>query len=149
MKKTLLSSLLATLLVLAQPTWAQQASTGMVRQLTLQETIDLALSSSIASKQATTNKTRSYWQYRTFKANYLPQLSLTGTVPNMSRSIVPVVQPDGTTDFRAVSISNSELALTASQAVGVTGGQFFISTQSQRFDDFNRNQRQYNSFPAI
>jgi outer membrane protein TolC len=147
MKKTFLSSLLATLVLLTSLAQAQQASSG--RLLTLQETIDLALTSSIAAKQTATNKTSSYWQYRTFKANYLPQLSLAGTVPNMSRSIIPVVQPDGTTDFRAVSISNSELALSVSQAVGATGGQFFITSQSQRFDDFNQNQRRYNTFPAI
>ncbi|RNI23738.1 TolC family protein [Rufibacter latericius] len=121
----------------------------MGRRLTLQETIDLALSSSIASKQATTNKTSNYWQYRTFKADYRPHLSLTGTLPDFSRSIVPVIQPDGTTDFKAVSISNSEVGLAVRQAVGFTGGEIFISSQSQRFDDFNQSIRRYNSFPAV
>jgi outer membrane protein TolC len=121
----------------------------ITRQLTLQETIELALSSSTAAKQASTNKTSSYWEYRTFKADYRPQLALSGTLPNFSRSIVPVIQPDGTTDFRAVSINNSDLALSVSQAVGLTGGQVFISSQSQRFDDFNQGVRRYNSFPAV
>ncbi|KAA6431207.1 TolC family protein [Rufibacter glacialis] len=125
----------------------QNAETA--RRLTLQETIDLALSSSTASKQAATNKTSSYWQYRTFKAAYRPHLSLTGTLPDFSRSIVPVIQPDGTTDFKAVSISNSEVGLSVRQAVGFTGGEIFITSQSQRFDDFNQRLRRYNSFPAI
>ncbi|MGV3540223.1 MAG: TolC family protein [Rufibacter sp.] len=144
MKKTLFYIVCWVLgsLTIAQ---AQQVN----RRLTLQETIDLALASSIAVKQAVTNKTSSYWQYRTFKSNYRPQLALSGTLPDFSRSIIPVVQPDGTTDFRAVSISNSDVALSMSQAVGLTGGQFFISSQSQRFDDFNQGLRRYNTFPAI
>ena len=134
--------------------WSAQAQPNAsgsqpAHRLTLQETIALALTSSTAAKQAITNKTSSYWQYRTFKADYRPQLSLKGTLPDFSRSIIPVVQPNGTIDFRAVSISNSEVALSLQQAVGLTGGQIFITSQTQRFDDFNQNQRRYNSFPAI
>ncbi|ALJ01351.1 hypothetical protein DC20_09565 [Rufibacter tibetensis] len=127
----------------------QPSATEPARRLTLQETIDLALGSSIASKQAATNKTSSYWEYRSFRADYRPHLTLRGTLPDFSRSIIPVIQPDGTTDFRAVSISNSDVSLSLGQSVGLTGGQFFVSSQSQRFDDFNQGVRRYNSFPAI
>ncbi|MBC3540591.1 TolC family protein [Rufibacter sediminis] len=150
MKNTLLYIVLFYLLktpaAQAQPS-AQNG--GVARRFTLPETIELALSASTAAKQAATNKTGSYWQYRTFKADYRPHLTLSGTLPDFSRSIIPVIQPDGTTDFRAVSISNSDLSLSLSQAVGLTGGQFFVSSQSQRFDDFNQGVRRYNSFPAI
>ncbi|WP_223808780.1 TolC family protein [Rufibacter hautae] len=148
MKTTLLYIVLVSFFAmpLAQ---AQQTGLEPARRLTLQETIDLALSSSIAAKQASTNKTSSYWQYRTFKADYRPQLALSGTLPDFSRSIVPVIQPDGTTDFKAVSISNSDVGLSMRQAVGFTGGEIFVSSQSQRFDDFNQGLRRYNSFPAV
>ncbi len=142
--------MLASVLFMGE-TQAQQTATDalLARRLTLQETIDLALGSSIASKQAATNKTSSYWQYRTFKADYKPQVTLSGTLPDFSRSIIPVIQPDGTTDFRAVSLSNSDVGVSISQAVGLTGGQLFLTSQSQRFDDFNQGIRRYNSFPAI
>ncbi|MFB9863212.1 TolC family protein [Rufibacter immobilis] len=150
MKNTLLYIVLFCLLKI--PVTQAQSSTQIgevARRFTLPETIELALSASTAAKQATTNKTGSYWQYRTFKADYRPHLTLSGTLPDFSRSIIPVIQPDGTTDFRAVSISNSDLSLSLSQAVGLTGGQLFVSSQSQRFDDFNQGVRRYNSFPAI
>ncbi|QHL87895.1 TolC family protein [Nibribacter ruber] len=148
MKKTLYYIVLG-LVTLAPGAYAQQTVSSVGRQLTLQETIDLALSSSIAAKQAVTNKTSSYWQYRTFKSNYRPQLILKGTLPDFSRTNKAVEQPDGTTEYRAVSISNSDMALSVSQSIGLTGGEVFVTSLTQRFDDFNRGIRNYNSFPAI
>ncbi|GAA4352593.1 TolC family protein [Hymenobacter saemangeumensis] len=115
--------------------------------LTLPAIIDQALSHSAAGHQAHTNRETGYWQWRGFQANYRPQLGLQGTVPNFSRVITPVVQPDGTTDFRAVRINNSNLALTLSQNIGLTGGQLVLGSEVQRFDDFNGELKRYNNQP--
>src|SRR5690606_25479539 len=74
---------------------------------------------------------------------------LTGTLPDFSRTIMPVTQPDGTTDFKPVSINNSELGLSLSQVVSPTGGRVFVTSLMQRFDDFDRDQTRYNGNPAI
>src|SRR6476646_7836479 len=87
--------------------------------LTLTEVIAQALDHSAAGQQTITNRETSYWTWRAYQANYRPQLGVLGTLPNFSRVITPVVQPDGTTDFRAVRINNSNLALTLSQNVGM------------------------------
>jgi outer membrane protein len=42
-----------------------------------------------------------YWQWRTFKSNYQPQLSLSGILPGYSKTTQPVLQPDGTIVFPA------------------------------------------------
>ncbi|WP_052695676.1 hypothetical protein [Hymenobacter sp. AT01-02] len=100
--------ILAFLLLLAGgPVVAQNQSAP----LTLQEVIEVALNQSAVAKQTQTSRDQSYWQWRTYQANYKPQLGLQGTLPGFSRVITPVVQPDGTTDFRAVRINNSNLAL--------------------------------------
>lgn len=128
---------------------AAQTTAPSGPQLTLPEVITLAQQHSVAGQQARTSRELSYWQYRGFQANYRPQLALAGTLPNFNRVVTPVVQPDGTTDFRAVRINSADAALTLSQNVGLTGGQVFIGSEAQRFDDFNGHSRRYNNQPFI
>ena len=41
----------------------------------------------------------SYWGFRTYKAAFLPALSLNATVPNFNRSIIKYQLPDGTYSY--------------------------------------------------
>jgi outer membrane protein TolC len=115
--------------------------------LTLPALIEQTLATSAASLQARAAREGGYWAYRAYQANYRPQLTLAGTVPNFSHVITPVVQPDGTTEFQSVRINNSLLGLGLSQNIGATGGQVVIGSQVQRFDDFARNEKRYNNQP--
>lgn len=144
MKKHYLFCLLFVMLRCA-PSIAQPA----LRKLRLQEVIALAQEQSAVAKQAETSRETRYWQWRSFKSDYKPQLGLEGLLPDFSRTITPVTQPDGTLEFRPVSINNAELGLTLSQAIGPTGGTIFVTSLMQRFDDFDRNQTRYNGNPAI
>ena len=75
--------------------------------LTLQQVVEMAKAKSIASKQASTIKETKYWEYRTFKSNYQPQLSLDGTFPGYNKSFIEVRQPDGTILFQSIHNNNS------------------------------------------
>jgi hypothetical protein len=66
----------------------------------LQEVVEMAKQKSIASKQATTIKETKYWEWRTYKSNYAPQLALNGILPGYSKSFIEVQQPDGTILFQ-------------------------------------------------
>ncbi|WP_299707756.1 TolC family protein [uncultured Pontibacter sp.] len=146
MKKLYLFCLLFVMMLLP---CVQGMAQPAVRQMDLQEVIALAQEQSAAARQAETSRENSYWQWRSFKSEYRPQLGLTGTLPDFSRTIMPVTQPDGTTDFKPVSINNSELGLSLSQVIGPTGGRVFVTSLMQRFDDFDRGQTRYNGNPAI
>ena len=119
------------------------------RQLGLQEVIALAQEQSAVARQVETSRENSYWKWRSFRSEYKPQLSLTGVLPDFSRTYSPVTQPDGTTEFRPVTINNSELGVSLSQVVTATGGSIFVTSLMQRFDDFDRDQTRYNGNPAI
>ena len=67
-----------------------------------------------------------------FTAGLLPQLSLGGNVPAYNRSIIPVLQPDGSTQFRAQQLTNTGLTATLSQQLPLTGGNLFISSSLSR-----------------
>ncbi|MFL5786508.1 MAG: TolC family protein, partial [Flavisolibacter sp.] len=116
-------------------------------QLTLKDVVSMAKETSIASKQAYTVKETKYWQWKTFKSNYQPQLSLQGIAPNYTRSFIPVLQPNGTIFFQPVHNNNSSLNLNFSQSIAQTGTTIYGTTILQRFDDYDRKNTLYNGTP--
>jgi outer membrane protein len=122
-------------------------SFAQTQQYSLPEVVQLAKAQSIAAKQASTLRKTNYWQYRSFIADFKPQLSLNGTLPGFTRSFIEVVQPDGTVSFQPVSNNNSMLNMALSQNIAATGGTVFVQKQLQRFDDFARNNTRYNGIP--
>ena len=107
----------------------------------------MAKARSIASKQATTLKETRYWEWRTYKSGYKPQLSLSGNLPGYSKTYREVLQPNGTIQFQPVRYNNSALNLALSQSIAKTGGTVFGTTQMQRYDDFDRSTILYNGVP--
>ncbi len=136
--------LLLLVLVLLAP---QRAAAQPQMSFSLADIIGLAQGQSVAAQQATTDREIAGWQWKRYRADFRPQLGLSGTLPDFSRAIAPVVQPDGTTDFRAVRLNNSTVQLAVTQNIGLTGGQVYVATGMQRFDDFNGRERLYNAQP--
>ncbi|NEU68561.1 TolC family protein [Spirosoma agri] len=120
---------------------------AQTQKLTLSDVIQVAREQSIAGKQAATLKKTNYWKYRTFLADFKPQLSLDGSLPSFTRSFVQVTQPDGTIAFQPVSNNNSILNLSLSQNIALTGGSIYVQHQLQRFDNFLNNSTLYNGIP--
>src|ERR1700716_2759518 len=59
---------------------------GDTIRLSLPEVVAMAKEKSIASRQAVTVKETKYWQWRTFKSNYQPQLAVSGILPYYSKT---------------------------------------------------------------
>lgn len=116
-------------------------------KLSLQQVVELAKTNSIASKQAATIKETKFWEWRTFKSNYQPQLALSGILPGYTKTYVQVQQPNGSILFQPVHNDNSSLTLDFTQSIAATGGTIYGTTQLQRFDDFDRNNVLYNGIP--
>jgi outer membrane protein len=116
-------------------------------RLSLQQVVDMAKKNSIAAKQATTVRETKYWQWRSFKSNYNPQLSLSGILPGYSKTTTQVLQPNGTVIFQPIHNDNSSLQLDFSQGITATGGTVYGTTQMQRFYDFDRDNVLYNGVP--
>jgi outer membrane protein TolC len=116
-------------------------------RLSLGHIVEMAKDKSIASKQAYTIRETRYWQWKTYKSNYQPQLSLHGIAPSYNRSFIPVLQPNGTIFFQPVNNNYSLLNLNFSQSIAATGGTIYGTTQIQRFDDYDRKNTLYNGVP--
>jgi outer membrane protein len=137
--------LIAFALFANQAAIAQQDSTEI--ELSLPEIVALAKAKSIEAKQASTRKETKYWEWRVYRSNYQPQLLLSGVLPAYSKTFSQVIQPDGTIQFQPIHNNNSSLELNFSQSIAATGGTIFGTSQLQRFDDFDRKNRLYNSVP--
>ncbi|MTI30788.1 TolC family protein [Xanthovirga aplysinae] len=120
------------LFLFGQTTLCQENS---IVSLKLSEVILLARENSLGAQQASTRLDNKFWQYRTFKAGLLPQISLNATLPDFSRIIDPVIQDDGSQQFREVSRSITSAGLSLFQNIGLTGGQIFLRSDLQRIDN--------------
>jgi outer membrane protein TolC len=116
-------------------------------QLTLIQVVSLAKKNSIAAKQSIATKETSYWQWRTYKSNYQPQLSLSGTLPGYSKTYKQVLQPNGSILFQPVHNDNSNLTLDFSQSITATGGTIYGTTEMNRFNDLDRKNILYSGVP--
>lgn len=104
------------------------------RFLTLNEVIEIARERSPDALMARHRYRGRYWQYRTFRAGYLPNLRLDATIPNLNRSISPITLPDGSDIFIRRSLATSSANLSLNQTIGLTGGQLFVRSGLQRID---------------
>lgn len=116
-------------------------------RLSLATVVQMAKEGSIASKQAATVKETKYWEWRTYRSNYAPQLQLEGSLPGFQKTYSQVLQPNGTVLFQPIHNNNSSLNLSFRQGITATGGTIYGATELQRFDDFDRNNTLYNAVP--
>jgi len=100
--------------------------------MTLQETIELAQKQSFGARAASGTREAARQRDRAFGARLLPQLSLDGNLPVYDRSIIPVVQPDGSTLFRAQQLNQSTLNMRVSQKLPILGGDLFLLSSLSR-----------------
>src|ERR1700712_3649058 len=135
--------LLYLILILLYSTTAFCSVGGDTIRLSLRDVVELAKGNSIASKQAVTTRETKYWQWRTYKSNYEPQLSLSGNLPGYFKTSTPVVQPDGSILFQPINYDNSSVTLNFSQTITATGATVYGMTQLQRFDDFDKHSLLY------
>lgn len=116
--------------------------------LTLEETIRLAKANSRSAKQAETSRTLGYWSYQVYKSQLRPQLLLRGTLPRYVNRATPIVQPDGSVEFRSVNQNTSELSLGLEQVLPWTNTTISFDTRLQRFDDYSGDVTRYQGDPV-
>lgn len=102
--------------------------------LTLDQAIQRAWESGHQARAVRAARDAARYDHRAFRARLLPQLSLEGTLPAYNRSIIPVLQPDGSTIFRSQQQTSAVVTMTLSQKLPITGGDLFVSSSLARLD---------------
>ena len=138
-------SILLSLLLLnwAFSTGAQQPA-GM--SMGLEEAISRAQDQSPAAQSARHTLISAQWQYRYYRANYLPSVVLSST-PSLNSQINKITLNDGTSIFVKQNQLNTDLSLTVNQNMALTGGTFFLKSALARIYEFKRRTSLYNSIP--
>lgn len=96
--------------------------------VTLAEAIRLGREQSHDSRALTATRDAARYRDQVFYSGLLPQISLGGTLPSFNRSIIQVIQPDGSTGFRAQDQTSASLTATVTQRIPGTGGDLFLTS---------------------
>ncbi len=107
------------------------------RLLSMEAVIRLAQENSISAMTNRNIFAASYWQYRSFRAQYLPSLNLNGNVGNFNRSLQPLQDyQTGAIAYRSNYNMRNDLTLSIRQNIALTGGTLALSTSLSRLDQY-------------
>lgn len=135
---------------LAKTNGISAQSTEDAYQLSLQESIDLAIENSPLSRSARYALIANQWRYKAFRADLLPGLSASGNAPNYRRSFRENFNPDGSTSLIYTQQSNASFDLSIDQAIMPTGGNLSVSTGITKLGIFaNENTYLWSSTPVV
>lgn len=117
--------LIIILLISVIPSTGQEA-----KYLTLEDVIGIASQQSLDAFRNENMYLSSYWEFRYYKADRLPALSLQATAVDYNRSMQKVYNYDLNRDeYKLRENIDSEAALLLNQNVGFTGGQIFARSE--------------------
>lgn len=123
---------------------AQQKTT-----LSLQDAIGVARGQSLLAKKIEADYSSYVHRYQAFRASLKPQLSLWGTLPSYDRSLLNIIQPDGSYKVQPVQRSSLGSNLMLTQNIFVTGGNVYVSSGANLFNNRGSglSQRQWQTAP--
>ncbi|MFC2090953.1 TolC family protein [Bacteroidota bacterium] len=141
------AALLVLISIFQTGVFAQEDTLKLV--LSIDDVVAIAREQSPMATSARHQFRGSYWEYRTYKAAFLPALTLNSTLPDFNRSIERNVQDDGTEVFVPTHRMNTMLEMDLRQNIMFTGGTIFMNSSLQRIDNLGENaDKIYLSYPA-
>ncbi|MDR3262122.1 MAG: TolC family protein [Tannerella sp.] len=125
---------------------AQQAAPDTLR-LTLHDAIRLAQLQSVDAAVALNELKTSYWEYRTYKADQLPEVNFTGTLPSYNNNYGKYQQSDGSYTYVQNNWLGLNGAISVEQNIALTGGRISLNSSL----DFTRQlgRGAYNEYMSI
>ncbi len=120
--------------------WACIPSMAMAQapqpiSLTLYDAIVIAQEQSPDALIARHRFLSSYWEYRTYKAQFMPKLSFEATAPSINKSVTSYTLPDGNEVFLNRQYVGYSGDLSLSKVLGFSGGSIYMRSSLQRIDN--------------
>lgn len=144
MKKILLLTAAVLLLFPIRNSYSQE-----LKKLTLEDVMKLSEEQSPNALMAKNRFRASYWQYRTFKAEYRPSLTFTGTTPYYSTAFERVWNSTTETwNYKSTNVLRNLGSLALSQNIGFTGGTLSLNSDLTLENDFERDSRNFITVPV-
>lgn len=104
--------------------WGQKVE----RQLSLAEAVALARTQSVDAAVALNELKTAYWEYRTFRADLLPEVNFTGMLPDYNKSYQSYQHVDGSYRFVRSSALGISGELSVDQNIWLTGGKISLTS---------------------
>lgn len=118
------------------------------RVVSLSDAIRIAQINSYDAKLAQFSFMSSYWSYRSFRAELLPSMSLSGGLMNFNHSRVEARNADdGRINYVDNNSLSNSLTLSIDQQIASLGGTVSLQSYLYRLDQFNYNMTNYQSLP--
>lgn len=118
-------------------------------QISIQEAILRASQESVDAVGVRNEYIASYWEYRTYKSELLPEIVVTGTLPYYTKSYNPYQSEDGSYKYVSNDYSQVNLGLSITQNIPLTGGKISIESSMQRLNQYGNNSfTRYKSIPG-
>ncbi|HWR75099.1 MAG TPA: TolC family protein, partial [Bacteroidales bacterium] len=138
----------AILIILLTVSFAFPGFSQEVKRLTLEDVINLASEQSPNAFIAKHRFRASYWQYRTFVAEYRPSLMLSGTLPNYSSAYNRVWNSSTQQyEYASVNVIQNQASLSLTQNIGPTGGTISLNSDITHEIDLENDNTKYITSP--
>lgn len=117
-------------------------------RLTLTDAISIAQKQSLSAMVARLNFMSSYWSNRSFKAEFLPAVNLSGELMQYNHSTVEARNAEtGVINMVDNNSLTNSLTLSVDQNISALGGTLSVQSYLYRLDQFNEKSKTYNSQP--
>ena len=107
---------------------AQEDTSGQQRSITLDEVVTLARKQSVDAAVALNELKRAYWEYRTFRADLLPEVNFSAVLPSYVKNYNPYQREDGSYTYLRNNNLSMNGALSIDQNIWFTGGKISLTT---------------------
>lgn len=104
--------------------------------ITLDESISRAALLSVDAVVAKNEYRSSYWEYRTYQSELLPEIIFNGTLPYYSKSYNQYQKEDGTYTFVSNDYSRVDAGLSITQNIPLTGGKISLESTMQQLKQY-------------
>ena len=105
--------------------------------LTLSQTIEMAGGQSVDAVVALNQLKTSYWEFRTYQADLLPEVNFSSTLPDYSRSYNLYQNEDGSYKFVRSNLLGMSGNLSVDQNIWFTGGKISLNSSLQFINPLN------------
>ncbi|CAH8283780.1 outer membrane protein TolC [Mariniflexile fucanivorans] len=106
------------------------------KKITLDEAITIAQKQSPDYKTTLNRNQSSYWRFRNYKANFLPQLRLNATLPEYNKAVRRITNDEGQDIFVNQDQLLLEGGLSLAQNIPYTGGTLSLNSNLERIELF-------------
>ena len=103
-------------------------SASRIRPITLDEAITLARVQSVNAAVALNELKTAYWEYRTFRADLLPEVNFSATLPSYAKSYNSYQQSDGSYTFVRNNYLQMSGEISIDQNIWFTGGTLSLNS---------------------